>query len=138
MKYLCIVLIVIITSSCMIKKQRFDHISLGDGLGLKLTKSWVGKEVSTLIETNDISKVILLRTITSAPDEIDVGHIINSIRNSTKFELRDELYFSENIIWQAVLLTHDGSYFYYQSDLEWIHIGSADGGGFFRMRGEHF
>lgn len=132
MKSLFILLIAILQSGCMTKKENFDHAVLGRGLKLELTNSWVGKEVSSFIQIKDISKTILLKAITSAPAEIDLDYIVKTLKNSTKFEWRDKLSLSNNVIWQAVLLTRDGSYFYYQSDGHWIHLGSENGGGFFK------
>jgi len=125
----------------MSKEQSYDYINLGTSLGLNLTKAWVGEDVSKLIQANDVSKVILLKAFTSAPDDIDARNIMNSMKNSEKFELCNELceklFSYENIIWHAVLITKDGSYFSYKSDGKWIFIESKNGGGFFKWRNSY-
>lgn len=117
-------------------RHDIDYVCLGSGIGLTLTPSWVGNDVSTVISMNDVSKIILLRAITSAPDEINIDNIVRSISKSTIFE-QHELYFSEQISWQAILVLDGEEYIHYQSDGEWVHIETDSGGGFFRWNGKY-
>jgi hypothetical protein len=116
--------------------NNIDYVCLGSGIGLTLTQSWVGNDVSTVIRPCDISKIILLRAITSAPDDIDIDNIVRSIAQSTIFELHD-LYFSEQITWEAVFVVKDDEYLHYQSDGEWVHIETKGGGGFFKWNNKY-
>jgi hypothetical protein len=117
-------------------ENNIDYECLGSGMGLTLTQSWVGNDVSTVIRTCDISKIILLRAVTSAPDEIDIDNILRSIAQSTIFELHD-LYFSDQIIWEAVFFVKDGECLHYQSDGEWVHVETKNGGGFFKWNNKY-
>jgi hypothetical protein len=115
--------------------NNIDYVCLG-GIGLTLTQSWVGNDVSTIIRICDISKIILLRAMTSAPHDINISNIVRSIAKSTIFELHD-LYFSEHITWEAVFVLKDDEYLHYQSDGEWVYIETKDGGGFFRWNDKY-
>lgn len=134
MKYCCF-LFVFIVSNVMANSQQLDSVDLGKGLGLTFTKSWIGKDVSTVIDVDNISKLILLKAVTSAPTNLDVSNIADSIKRATKFESRPPD-LSKFIIWQALLIMKNGEYIHYQYDGKWIHIATENGGGFFRQNDE--
>ncbi|TEW51680.1 hypothetical protein [Psychromonas algicola] len=102
------------------------------------TESWIGKDVSSVITVDDISKVILLKTKTSAPTDINIRSILSSIEKATKFESHS-LYFPElSIIYEALLLTKKGKYIRYISTGELIRISLEDGDRVFKWHKEIF
>ncbi len=117
----------------MVYSQQFDCLDLQGGPDLKQTRSWIGKDVSTVLKTDNISKLILLRSITSATVDIDIRNIVKSINKATKFELVNQ-YPGNFFSLQAVLLMNNGEYIYYQSTGDLRHITTETGGGFFSRK----
>lgn len=103
----------------------------GSTLGPVITESWLGKDVSSVIAVEDISKVILLKAMTSATSDIDIKNVLKSIEKATKFESHS-LSISENITWQVLLLTKQGEYIQYIANGEWVYVTLESGYGFFK------
>lgn len=132
------IFLAVLVLSCKAKSGQLETVNLtGSGLGAVITVPLLGVDVSSIIDVDNISKVILLKAITSAPVGIDVNNILKTIEKATVFESHD-LYLSEKMVWQAILVTKQGEYIQYLSDGKWVHITFEGGGGFFKLDKENF
>ena len=126
----------IMLTDCMADNEQLETVDLtGNMFRPVVTKSWLGTDVSSVLDVDNISKVVLLKAITSASTSLDIHNILGTIEKSTQFEsLIPDLY--KQIIWQALLVTNTGEYILYESNGEWAHITLESGGGSFRWSRE--
>jgi hypothetical protein len=74
-------------------------------------QKWVGKKLSDVAPVANVSKLILLEAMTSAPLEIDTLNVFKTLETDLTFYHRDGKYPDLNITWRAIIVLKDHQVF---------------------------